>query len=168
MKTGTFMDIVSVHYKEIRKSFTSRSFDKTFDEDSFNDAFIKCALHFGNDTIDYDYAIKYLFTTYKNTHNSMSYIETNETVDIEECDFADEYDEEELDAKEIYDDVMNAIAEEYSENDMKIYSLYKYHKWKLQQLIDSGYNCTDFENKIKEIHKFAKSYCKRKFGKSHL
>ena len=66
----------------------------------------------------------------------------------------------------IYDNVMEAISKEYSEEDMMLYSLYKYHKWKLQDLIDAGYDCTDIESKVDEIHKFVKNYCKRHYEKS--
>lgn len=158
METGTFMDIVSAHYKDIRRSFTKRSIDNILDEDSFNDAFIKCAIRFGNENIDYDVAVKYFFTAYKNTHISNLYKEHM----YDELD--DEFDIECNDENSnLYDDIMDAIAKEYSENDMNIYRLYKCHKWKLPDLIEAGYDCTDFENKIKMISKFVKKY-----GKTHL
>lgn len=166
MKTGTFMDLISIHYKEIKTSFTSRSIDKKLDEDAFNDAFIKCANHFGNKILNYDDVVKYFFTTYKNTHianEQKEHQELNETFDVEVHDCSEEDDEHSKYAQLVYDTVMKAIYEEYSENDMMTYSLYKYHKWKLQDLVDAGYDCTDFENKMHEIHKFAKNYCKNHF-----
>lgn len=168
MKTGTFMDLISIHYKEIKTSFKSRSLDKTFDEDAFNDAFIKCANHFGNEILDYDTVVKYFFTAYKNTRIANECKEQRimtEELDSEVHDCYEELDEHFEYAQYVYDNVMNAIADEYSENDMMIYSLYKYHKWKLQDLIDAGYDCTDFDNKVDEIHKFTKNYCKDHFKK---
>ena len=43
MNTGTFMDLISVNYNKIRSLFRTRlrNMDMHFDEDSFNDAFIK-------------------------------------------------------------------------------------------------------------------------------
>ena len=62
------MDIISVHYKDIRKLFVSRSSNQgyQFSDDAFNDAFINCSLHFGNKTIDYDVAVKYFWIAYRN------------------------------------------------------------------------------------------------------
>ena len=60
------MDIISAHYKDIKKLFVSRisNHGLKFNEDSFNDAFIKCAQHFGNDIIAYDDAIKYFYVAF--------------------------------------------------------------------------------------------------------
>ena len=61
MNTGTFMDLISIHYKDIKNLFKSRSYNRNidFDEDSFNDAFIKCAQRFGNEINNYDNAKMY-------------------------------------------------------------------------------------------------------------
>lgn len=63
MKTGTYMDLVSVHYDDFKKTFASRDNNRgrRFDEDSFNDAFIKCANRFGNNVITYDDALRYFW-----------------------------------------------------------------------------------------------------------
>lgn len=161
MDRGTFMDIVGIHYGDIKKLYASRDIknDKHFDEDSFNDAFIKCAAHFKNETITYEDAIRYFWVAYTNTcKNTYS-----NAVELEESHYEDLTTEESDSAKLIYDDVMNAIAERYDEDDMMMYSLYKYHDWTKEELEDQGYDCTDLESRIKDIHKFAKQYCKNKY-----
>lgn len=162
MKTGTFMDIVSVHYDEFKKSFVSRDSNKgrRFDEDSFNDAFIKCANKFGNDIIAYDDAIKYFWVTYSNTVKS---IKQNTDVELDDAlhDVID--DDEPSKANYIYNIVMAAITEAFNEDDMMVYSLYKYHNWAEDELIAAGYDCKNLDIRIKTIHKFVKSYCKKRF-----
>lgn len=163
MKQGNFMDIISIHYKEIKTLFKSRlrSNDSTFDEDCFNDAFIKCAQRFKNNIITYDDAVKYFWiayvNTYKGTHSKASrrFVES-----IEESGF-DCIDEEDPScAKYVYDTVMLAIEEAFNTDDMMIYSLYKYHNWSEKELIDAGYDCTNLKIRINTIHKFVKAYCK--------
>ena len=162
MKTGTFMDIVSVHYDDFKKSFISRDNNKgrKFDEDSFNDAFIKCANKFGNDIISYDDAIKYFWVTYSNTVKSIKQ-NTNTELDDTLHDVID--DDEPSKANYIYNIVMAAITEAFNEDDMMVYSLYKYHNWTEDELTAAGYDCKNLDIRIKTIHKFVKSYCKKRF-----
>ena len=161
MKTGTFMDIVSVHYNKIKSLFKSRSHG-SIDEDSFNDAFIKCAQKFGNEQITYDGVIKYFWVVYSNMVKANI---ANEhrlelvSIDNEIHDCIDESDNDYT--INIYNTITNAITAEYSEEDMMMYTLYKFHDWTIQDLIDSGYDCSDFDNHIKEIHRFVKTYCKK-------
>ena len=159
MKTGTFMDIVGANYDDIKQLYISRSSNsKSFDEDSFNDAFIKCAKKFGNDIITYEDVVKYLWVAYINTKKAASIKDSK----IEYCEeYEDIEEEEDYTAESIYNIVMDAITAAYSEEDMMIYSLYKYHKWTKNDLIEAGYDCKNFEIRIKTIHKFVKAYCKK-------
>lgn len=159
------MDIISVHYNEIRSLFKTRSINNgiAFDEDSFNDAFIKCAQKFGNDIIEYVLAIKYFWTVYTNTIKaSISHKKRLDFVSIDEelhdcVDDSADYNH----AQNVYNIVMDAISVKYGEEQMMMYSLYKYHDWNKEDLIDAGYDCDDFDNRIKDIHKFVRSYCKK-------
>lgn len=163
MKTGTFMDIISVHYDKIKSLFKTRLYniDMNFDEDSFNDAFIKCAKKFGNSEISYDIVIKYFWVAYLNAIKSnLSKERKIDFVSLDE-EIHDCIDEDDKYATNIYNIVMDAIESKYSEEDMMIYSLYKYHNWSKEDLIDAGYDCTDIDNRIKSIHKFVKTYCKK-------
>lgn len=158
MKTGTFMDIVGVHYGEIKSLFKTRLYnmDIEFDEDSLNDAFIKCAQRFGNIVTDYNTVIKYYWVAYLNTiRSNKSKIDCvsldMELHDKEDCDNA---------AINIYNIVMDMISERFGEHDMMLYSLYKFHGWNKDDLIASGYNIDCMDARIKEIHKFVKTQCK--------
>lgn len=160
MKTGTFMDLVSVHYNDLKKTFAVRDNNRSrrFDEDSFNEAFVKCAVKFGNDVISYDDVMRYYWIVYSNTVKSIKH---DNHIDIEEMpyDIADEEDPSKADY--IYNIVMKAITDAFSEDDMMIYSLYKYHGWTIDELTDVGYDCKNLDVRIKTIHKFVKAYCKK-------
>ena len=163
MKSGTFMDIVGVHYTELKNLFKTRLYDRgiQFDEDLFNDAFIKCARKFGNSIVTLEVTAKYFWTAYLNTIKSSIYkSKQNEIVSLDEelHDCIDESDN--AYALNIYNVVMDAITERFGEDDMMMYSLYKYHGWSKDDLIGEGYDCTAFDTRIKEIHKFVKTYCK--------
>lgn len=168
METGQFMDLISVHYTKIKSLFISRlnKLELEFNNDIFNDTFIKCAQKFNNDIITYDTAIKYFWVAYINTLKNEISIQNNI------CEFVENFDEEIHDCIDIqensracyiYNIIMSEISKKFGDNDMNIYSLYMYHGWSIDELIKSGYDCTDFENKIKKIHKFSKSY-----GKTHF
>ena len=154
------MNIISVHYNEIKSLFKSRSYksNTVFDEDSFNDAFIKCANRFGNMEITYDTATKYFWAAYINTFKTNKIKESKlETVELD-VDVHDCIDEPDTN---IYNIVMDAISFKYGENLMLMYSLYKFHNWSKTDLIMAGYDIDDdFDYHIKEIHKFVKTYCK--------
>jgi hypothetical protein len=162
MEQGTFMDIVGARYKDIRSMFISRvmKMNKTFSDDSFNTAFIKCVEQFGNKVIGYDDVVKYFWVTYINTEIT----EDTKKSRFELCDeFDDIIDDDSTYATQFYDIVMKAITEAFGENDMFIYSLHKYHKWSKEELEEDGYDCSNFETRIKTIHRFVKTYCKKKF-----
>jgi hypothetical protein len=163
MERGTFMDIVSIHYKDIKNTFICRSVKSkgVFDEDSFNDAFIKCAEHFGESVINFDDAIKYFWVSYVNTKIS-NYKNSSKYSQYEELseDIIDDTDEG--GTKYFYDRVMDAISEVFGENDMMVYSLYMYHNWSKEELEQDGYICNNLDAKIKLIHKFVKQYTKKK------
>jgi hypothetical protein len=168
MKQGNFMDIISIHYKEIKMLFRKRiqSKKQSFDEDCFNDAFIKCAQRFGNKTISYDEAVKYFWVAYVNTYkgsHSKASREFIESIDGSDFDCID--DEDPSYAKYVYDIVMTTVSEVFGEDDMMVYSLYKYYGWSENELIDAGYDCKDLNNRIKTIHKFVKSYCKKNMSR---
>lgn len=163
MKSGVFMDIISVHYKDIVSLFKSRRHIVEFDEDLFGDAFIKCALKFGNSIIDYDTAIKYFWVVYVNNvklnfTNSLKY----ESIKI---DYVDENDEDviyEIDYSDTnkVDEILEIISEKFGEDDTQMYRLYKYYNWSEQELNSIGILLD--KNKIKEIHKYVKTYYKDK------
>ena len=165
------MDIIASKYNDIVPLFKSRLIKQgiQYDEDLFNDSFIKCADKFGSEQIDSDLAIKYFWTTYINTIKS----EFNNNICIESLDeeihdcIDNTYNEfvEDDYAKDTYNTIMNAITSKYGEEDMYLYSLYKYHEWTEQDLIDAGYDCIGLDKRIKLIHKFVKSYCKKHINK---
>lgn len=162
MKTGTFMDIVGVYYDDIKKIYNSRDNNnkRKFNEDAFNEAFIKCAAKFGNSIITYDDVIKYFWIAYVNT------CKNNYTYENAMC-FCEEYPEIEEESEnfstQFYNIIMNAIENAFSEEDAALYSLYKYHGWSKQDLISAGYNCKNIEIRIKTIHKFVKEFSKKNF-----
>ena len=165
MKRGTFMDIVGIHYDDIKNTYFIRdkASNRKFNDDAFNDAFIKCAKHFNNDIIEYDDVIKYFWIAYVNTCK-------NNFKQTSIIDFCEEYSEDISDEDDtesfttnFYNTCMDAITEAFNENDMLIYSLYKYHKWTKDDLIAAGYDCNNFEIRIKTIHRFLKEYCKKKY-----
>ena len=161
MNRGTFMDIVGIHYDDIKRLYISRDIanNRKFDEDSFNEAFIRCAKHFGNEIISKDDVMKYFWIAYINTVKGCK----NKSI----IEFCENYDDEIIDdnedsyAEKFYKIIMDAISYAFSEEDMLIYSLYKYHGWKEQELIEAGYNCKNFKTRIKTIHKFVKEYVKK-------
>lgn len=164
MKRGTFMDIVGIHYDDITRTYRLRDNNngRKFDEDAFNDAFIKCSIHFGNNIIDYNDVIKYFWTAYVNTRKGNNYKNSS----IQSCaeypeDIID--DDQESFAEKFYKTIMNAITESFGEEDMLVYSLYKYHGWKEKDLIEAGYDCKNLEIRIKNIHKFVKEYSKKHY-----
>ena len=167
MDRGTFMDIVGIHYNDIKRLYISRDANKNkrFNEDAFNEAFIKCAKHFGNNIIEKDEAIKYFWVAYTNT--SKGDYKYDAIIELQEEYDEDITDEEESFAQKFYKIIMQAIEYSYSEEDMLIYSLYKYHGWKKEELIEAGYNCNNFDVRIKTIHKFVKEYSKKYCGKSY-
>ena len=114
MDTGTFMDIVASRYKEIRSLFKTRLYNSGlyFDEDLFNDTFIKCANKFGNDRVTYDVTVKYFWTAYFNTIKSELIKESyTESLDEELHDCLDDRYNENIDedfARDIYNKVSKA------------------------------------------------------------
>jgi hypothetical protein len=64
--------------------------------------------------------------------------------------------------------VMDSVSEQFGENDMMVYSLHKYHGWSKEDLISDGYDCSDFEERIRTIHRFVKTYGKKRIKKSPL
>lgn len=169
MKTGTFMDWVASNYKEIKQLFKTRTYNINyeFDEDSFNDAFIKCVNKFESEEITYDTVLKYFWTSYINTvktniikESKLQYEEFNE--ELHDCidDTYNEFVDDDY-SKEVYNIIMNAITVKYGKEDMLIYSLHKYHDWTENDLIAAGYDCDNFNKKITSIHRFVKAYTKK-------
>ena len=161
------MDIVGIHYDDIRKTYCLRDNNngRKFDEDSFNDAFIKCSICFGNKQITYDDVIKYFWIAYSNTRKGANYkykshIELQENYPEDIID-----DDQDSFAEKFYNVSMDAIKKSFGEDDMMIYSLYKYHDWTKKDLIEAGYDCNNLEIRIKNIHKFLKEYVKKHYKK---
>lgn len=165
MKTGTFMDIVGINYDTIKSLFKSRlhNMNIPFNEDALNDAFIKCAQRFGNTMLDYNTVIKYYWVAYINTIKSnkpkLDCISIDS--DIHDCIDNTMYSTDELHAINIYNIVTDLITDKFGEHDMMIYMLYKFHNWPKDDLVESGYDITYIDTRIKEIHKFVKTYCKK-------
>jgi hypothetical protein len=160
MISGTFMDIVATHYDKIKSIFKSRLHNMgiPFDEDALNDAFIKCAQRFGNTNVEYTVVIKYYWVAYLNTLKSNKNKLECVSLDIEMHDCIETDNTEIIN---IYNTIMDIISEKFSETDMMIYSLYKFHNWSKSDLEQSGYDTNNLESRIKEIHKFIKTYCKK-------
>lgn len=173
MKSGTFTDIVASNYNDIKSIFSSRSYNISiqFDEDLFNDAFIKCTNKFKDEIITYDTVIKYFWTVYVNTVKSdiikSKKLET-EPLDEEIHDCIDNTYNELYDsdyAIDVYNTIMNAITVKYGEDEMLIYSLYKYHDWTVDDIKRAGYDCQNLDKRIKAIHRFVKIYSKKHLSK---
>lgn len=165
MDAGTFMDLISVNYNKIRSLFRSRlrNMDMKFDEDSFNDAFIKCAQKFGNERITYEYTIKYFWAAYLNTIKANISKEHKIDVVAIDTELHDKTDEDEDEfAESLYNTVMDSIAKEFGDDAMMIYSLYRLHDWTKKEIIDYGYDCEDFDDCIIEIDNFIKINYKHK------
>ena len=161
MKTGTFMDIVSVNYDTIKSLFKSRLHNTNipFNEDTLNDAFIKCAQRFGNTILDYNTVIKYYWVAYINTIKSSKPKLDCISFDSDIHDCIDNTDDG--CTVNIYNMVIDLITDKFGEHDMMMYMLYKFHNWSKDDLVESGYDITYIDTRIKEIHKFVKTYCKK-------
>lgn len=163
MNRGTFMDIVGLRYDDIKRTYSLRdkNNNRKFDEDSFNDAFIKCAKHFGNELIQYEDVIKYFWIAYVNTRKGNDY-KYKSNIELYE-EYPDNIIDDDSDslAERFYKITMDAITEAFGEEDMIVYSLYKYHGWKEKDLIEAGYNCNNLQLRIKNIHRFVKEYTKK-------
>ena len=167
------MDIVADNYTKIKSLFSSRLYNISinFDEDLFTDAFIKCANKFGSEQITYEVTVKYFWIAYLNTiKTELAKIENSNVEfleeDIHDC-IDDTYNELYDDdyARNIYNTIMDAITLKYGEEEMLVYSLYKYHNWTEIDLIAAGYNCDKLSDRIKKIHRFVKEYCKKHITK---
>ena len=120
MENGTFIDIVSIKYKDIRISFNNWSKNRqlVFDEDSFNDAFIKCADHFKDTIITYNDAIKYFWTAYIHTvmnnkkHNSFS-TELSESIDVIDSNYNEDIDT-------LYNIIIKDIQQKFGNNAVQL------------------------------------------------
>lgn len=160
------MELVGANYDDIKSLFKKRSYNAgiSFDEDSFNDAFIKCANKFENTIITLELTTKYFWTAYLNTAKTNFGSRKLDTVSLD-IEFHDVIDENNY-ASDIYNMIMDAIEMEFGYNDMMIYSLHKFHNWSKHDLEDSGYDISNFESRIKEIHKFVKTYGRRNIKRS--
>lgn len=166
MKSGTFMDIVGIHYDDIKRIYSSRDKNRgqKFCEDSFNEAFIKCAAKFCNNIITYEDAIRYFWVAYVNTKkNTFKYTSSIELCEEYSDDIID--DNESSLAEKVYDITENILKKKFGETEMLIYILYKYHNWSEKDLEISGYDCTDLKSRIKTMHSYVKEYWKNQ--KSH-
>lgn len=162
MRTGTFMDIVGINYDTIKSLFSARlhNMGMPFDEDALNDAFIKCAQRFGNAVLDYNTVIKYYWVAYVNTIKSSKPKLDCVSFDPDTHDCMDDT-EDNVRAINIYNVVMDLVSDKFGEHDMMLYMLYKFHNWSKDDLVESGYDITYIDTRIKEIHKFVKTYCKK-------
>jgi hypothetical protein len=162
MERGNFMGIVGAHYKDIRNLFICRvkKLGRPFSDDSFNTAFIKCAERFGDKEVGYDDVVRYFYVSYLNTELKNDKMKER----FELCDeFDDILDDDQSFATTLYDKVMDAVKDTFNENDMMVYSLYKYHGWTKEDLENDGYDCANLDIRVNTIHRFVKTYCRKKF-----
>lgn len=128
MELMTFADIISNYYNDIYTLFKSRMHrrDMHFNEDAFNDAFIKCSEHFKSDLISYDHAVKYFWTTYINTVLNEK-IHDSYTTELPE-DYDCECDEYNYDIDNLYNTIIDDIDMEFGEEGMEVVNNYLKHK----------------------------------------
>ena len=180
MKYGEFMHLIADDYDNIISIIVSRSvkcYNMDFDEDIFGESFIKCAQRFGEEKISYDDAIKYFWVVYLNGMKSKFIADSKiNHINIEEFeeDYTEKsieehliYKESDLEKSEFYNRVMDAISEEFGEEDMHLYRLYKHHNWTLEEISNIGISCSNFSDRIKAINKFIKTFKNTKKKKSH-
>lgn len=149
MENGTFIDIVSIKYKDIRISFNNWSKNRqlVFDEDSFNDAFIKCADHFKDTIITYNDAIKYFWTAYIHTvmnnkkHNSFS-TELSESIDVIDSNYNEDIDK-------LYNIIIKDIQQKFGDDAVQLIHNHFIHNTKDKQL--SRKICKYIKTKYKGI-----------------
>lgn len=161
MGSGTFMELIGDNYNEVVTLFKSISNKKgiNFDEDSFSDAFIKCANRFKDEIISYETATRYFYKAYINTVKSQFALNDKfNYIEIEEIQDNIIYNE---DSSEFYIEVMDLITSKFGKEDMQLYSLYKLHNWTIEEIEEADIDCTDFEKRIKKINKFIKSHYKK-------
>lgn len=120
METMTFVDVVSFNYKDIKTLFQNRSIKRhlMFDEDAFNDAFIKCAEHFENELISYDTAIKYFWTAY------IHIVLNHKIHDAHSTGYSDIYDCEDIiyniDIDYIYNAIINDVKNKFGDEGVNV------------------------------------------------
>ena len=158
MKTGKFMDLISIHYKDIRCCFNSRllKIGKSFNDDAFNDAFIKCAVRFGEKEITYDDAVKYFWVAFLNTTRNEDI--TNSKFD-HETEIQDEIDEEyDTQIDEKFDKVCSIIESEFGKDNLLAFKMVICDGWDIDELIDNQYVDYSFKSLFKKMKQFAKKH----------
>lgn len=128
MEPMTFADIISKYYTDIYTLFKSRMHkrDMCFNEDAFNDAFIKCVEHFKNDLISYDYAVKYFWKTYIHTVLNEK-IHDSYVTELPE-DYDCECTEYNYDIDELYDTIMNDVQDTFGYDGVEAINNHFKHK----------------------------------------
>ena len=128
MELMTFADIISKYYNNINTLFKSRMHkrDMKFDEDSFNDAFIKCFEYFKDNLISYDDAVKYFWTVYIHMVLNEKIHESHETELPEDYDCeCPEYNE---DIDNLYNTIIEDVRTEFGESGVDAINEHLHHK----------------------------------------
>lgn len=160
------MDIISVHYIDIRRLFHSRlsNIGKGFDEDAFNDAFIKCALRFGEKEISYEDAVKYYWVAFLNTIRTADGNKLQYDLDAEiDEEIIDEPYDEEID--EMFDHICDGIEKEFGKEHLLAFKMVVCDGWSMNELIENKYVTPEFKNTYNKIRKFAKKNYSDKWKK---
>jgi hypothetical protein len=158
MKTGTFMDIVGINYDTIKSLFKSRlhNMNIPFNEDALNDAFIKCAVRFGEKEISYDDAVKYFWVAFLNTSRNEDV--ANSKFD-HETEIQDEIDEEyDTQIDEKFDKVCSIIESEFGKDNLLAFKMVICDGWDIDELIDNQYVDCSFKSLFKKMKQFAKKH----------
>lgn len=146
----TFADIISKYYNDINTLFKSRMHkrDMEFNEDSFNDAFIKCFEHFKDSLISYDDAVKYFWTVY-------IHIVLNEKIhESYETELPEDYDcecpEYNKDIDNLYNTIIEDVRTTFGESGVDAINEHLHHK-KQDSRTQSRKICRYIKSKYNEL-----------------
>lgn len=144
------MDIVGAHYDDIKSLYISRdkNKDRKFNEDAFNDAFIKCSIKFANQLITYDDVIKYFWIAYVNTSKSLK---PNNLIEFD-INFHDKLDNKYNENVDILaKEILYFVEHKFGKKLRNAYELYVCYNWKITDLIEQNLADKNFPSDLKKI-----------------
>lgn len=150
------MDLVAVHYKDIKNCFQSRlaKIGKTFNDDAFNDAFIKCSIRFGEKEISYDDVLKYFWVAFLNTMRTEEHHNGKFDHDAE---IQDEIDEEyDTNIDDLFAVICESLEERFGKENLLAFKMVVCDNWDIDELIENQYVERDFKTTFKKMKQFAK------------